>query len=74
MTAPISLTPPDQSDRDRTTSLVKALEPHGCFEGEQEMTHRMEVRLKIPINKYFVLRMINAREFTAYPYSPYTFY
>ena len=43
MTAPISLTHPDQADRDRTASLVKALEPHGCFEGEQEMTHRMEV-------------------------------
>jgi len=43
MTAPISLTPPDQADRDRTAALVKALEPHGCFEGEQELTHRMEV-------------------------------
>ena len=43
MTAPISLTPPDQADRDRTEALVKALEPHGCFEGEQELTHRMEV-------------------------------
>lgn len=43
MTAPISLTAPEQSDRDRTSTLVTALEPHGCFEGEQEMTHRMEV-------------------------------
>ena len=43
MTAPISLTHPDQAARDRTASLVKALEPHGCFEGEQEMTHRLEV-------------------------------
>ena len=45
MTAPISLTTPDQADRDRTASLVNTLEPHGCFEGEQEMAHRMEVSL-----------------------------
>lgn len=43
MTAPISLTPPDDGDRERTSRLVTALQPHGCFEGEQEMTHRMEV-------------------------------
>ena len=43
MTAPISLAQPEQADLDRTAALVKTLEPHGCFEGEQEMTHRMEV-------------------------------
>ena len=43
MTAPISLTAPEQADRDRSVALKAALEPHGCFEGEEEMAHRMEV-------------------------------
>lgn len=43
MTAPISLAQPDQADLDRTGALVKTLEPHGCFEGEQEMIHRMNI-------------------------------
>ena len=51
MTAPISLTPPDDGDRERTSRLVTALQPHGCFEGEQEMTHRMEVSWNIMLNQ-----------------------
>jgi hypothetical protein len=43
MTAPISLTEPVQSDLDRTEELVKALEPHGVFESEEGLNHRMEV-------------------------------
>ena len=43
MTAPISLAGPDRADTERTQALVKALEPHGCFESEDELTHRMEV-------------------------------
>jgi hypothetical protein len=62
MTAPISLTAPEQSDRDRTSTLVTALEPHGCFEGEQEMTHRMEVSLVDNISKCnFVLQIFNKK-------------
>ena len=58
MTAPISLNQPDQSDLDRTASLVKALEPHGCFEGELEMTHRMEVNL-ISHSIFYNIRLRN---------------
>jgi len=43
MTVPISLDGPKPSDVERTQALIKALEPHGCFESETELTHRMEV-------------------------------
>ena len=43
MTAPISLANPEPADQERTKELVKALEPYGCFESEDELTHRMEV-------------------------------
>ena len=42
MTAPISLTAPEQADRDRSVTLKAALEPHGCFEGEEEKLMRGE--------------------------------
>lgn len=47
MTAPISLASPEPGDVERTKSLVKALEPHGCFETESELNHRMEVLAKL---------------------------
>ena len=47
MTAPISLAGPEPLDQERTASLVKALEPHGCFESEDELNHRMEVLAKL---------------------------
>ena len=43
ITAPISLAQSNQADIDRTSDLVKALEIHGCFEEEQDSTHRIEV-------------------------------
>jgi len=43
MTVPISLDGPKTPDVERTQALIKALEPHGCFESESELSHRMEV-------------------------------
>ena len=43
MTVPISLDGPKTQDVERTQALIKALEPHGCFESEAELSHRMEV-------------------------------
>ena len=43
MTVPISLDGPKTQDVERTQALIKALEPHGCFESESELSHRMEV-------------------------------
>ena len=43
MTVPISLDGPKAQDVERTQALIKALEPHGCFESEAELSHRMEV-------------------------------
>ena len=47
MTAPISLASPDSADMERTKALEKALEPHGVFESEQELNHRMEVLARL---------------------------
>ena len=47
MTAPISLALPEPADQERTKALVTALEPHGCFESEDELNHRMEVLAKL---------------------------
>ena len=47
MTSPISLSGPETADIELTKTLVKALEPHGCFETESELTHRMEVLAKL---------------------------
>ena len=43
MTVPISLDGPKTPDVERTQALIKSLEPHGCFETESELSHRMEV-------------------------------
>jgi len=43
MTAPISTTFPDEKDVELTNQLQEALEPHGCFESEEELNHRMDV-------------------------------
>ena len=43
MTVPISLDGPKTHDVERTQALIKSLEPHGCFESEAELSHRMEV-------------------------------
>ena len=47
MTAPISLASPDAADMERSRALQKALEPHGVFESEQELNHRMEVLARL---------------------------
>jgi len=47
MTAPISLASPDAADMERSRALEKALEPHGVFESEQELSHRMEVLARL---------------------------
>ena len=47
MTAPISLALPEQGDIKRTKALEKALEPHGVFESEIELNHRMEVLARL---------------------------
>lgn len=43
MTAPISLSEPAEADVLRTEALVEAMQPHGVFESEEELNHRMEV-------------------------------
>jgi len=47
MTSPISLAGPDDSDRERTRSLIEALQPHGCYESEAELDHRCGVLAKL---------------------------
>ena len=43
MTAPINTEGPKQPDIDLTLALEVALHPHGCFESEAELNHRMDV-------------------------------
>ncbi len=43
MTAPISQAPPTAEDLQRTEELIEAMKPHGVFESEEEMNHRMQV-------------------------------
>jgi len=43
MTAPISTANPESKDLELTADLKEALEPHGCFESEEELNHRMDV-------------------------------
>ena len=43
ITAPIMSTQLDYVDVNKTASLVKALETQGCFEGEMDVAHRMEI-------------------------------
>ena len=43
MTAPISNAGPDEKDLELTTQLQETLIPHGCFESEEELNHRMDV-------------------------------
>ena len=47
LTVPISLDGPKPGDVERTAALIKALEPHGCFETENELAHRWEVLAKL---------------------------
>ena len=43
MTAPISTAGPESRDIELTSELEEALKPHGCFESEEELNHRMDV-------------------------------
>lgn len=43
MTAPISLAGPEAKDIELTQSLEESLRPHGCFETEEELNHRLDV-------------------------------
>jgi len=43
MTAPISNAGPDEKDLELTAQLQETLIPHGCFESEEELNHRMDV-------------------------------
>ena len=43
LSAPMSLTQPEQADIDRTETLLKALESHGSFVRELDIAKRMEV-------------------------------
>jgi len=43
MTAPISTAGPEARDLELTAELEEALKPHGCFETEEELNHRMDV-------------------------------
>ena len=43
MTAPISTAGPESKDMELTSELEEALKPHGCFESEEELNHRMDV-------------------------------
>ncbi len=41
ITSPISLAEPRQEDWQQTEELVDALKPHGVFENEDELNHRL---------------------------------
>jgi len=43
MTAPISTAGPEARDLELTAELEESLKPHGCFETEEELNHRMDV-------------------------------
>ena len=43
MTQPISVLGPEPRDIELTQQLQEALIPHGCFESEEELNHRMDV-------------------------------
>ena len=43
MTAPISQAGPEPRDLELTAELQESLIPHGCFESEEELNHRMNV-------------------------------
>merc|ERR1719208_627066 len=43
MTAPISTSAPEARDLELTAELQESLIPHGCFESEGELNHRMNV-------------------------------
>ena len=43
MTAPISSAGPEERDFELSAQLEEALKPHGCFESEEELNHRMDV-------------------------------
>ena len=43
MTAPISTSAPEPRDLELTAQLQESLIPHGCFESEEELNHRMDV-------------------------------
>ncbi|PVD25757.1 hypothetical protein C0Q70_13417 [Pomacea canaliculata] len=47
VTSPISLAEPKQADLELSDKLEEALRPHGVFESEAEMAHRMEVLARI---------------------------
>lgn len=47
MTAPISTAGPDVGDLERTAALEEALKPHGVFESDGELEHRMTVLKKL---------------------------
>jgi len=43
MTAPINQEEPKPADIEQTIALEAALQPHGCFESDAELNHRMDV-------------------------------
>jgi len=43
MTAPISTAGPEARDLELSAELETSLKPHGCFETEEELNHRMDV-------------------------------
>ncbi|XP_072032189.1 poly(A) polymerase beta-like isoform X2 [Amphiura filiformis] len=47
ITSPISLAEPRPEDWQQTEELVDALKPHGVFENEDELNHRMAVLAKL---------------------------
>ncbi|XP_041353057.1 poly(A) polymerase type 3-like isoform X1 [Gigantopelta aegis] len=47
VTSPISLAYPKPFDNELSEKLEETLRPHGVFESEEELNHRMEVLLKI---------------------------
>ena len=47
MTAPISLSEPEPDDLERTEHLIQSMKPHGVYESEEELNHRMEVLARL---------------------------
>ena len=58
MTAPISTAGPEPRDLELTSGLQDSLIPHGCFESEEELNHRMDVlRLSLQIYTYTIYNL-----------------
>ncbi len=73
MTAPISQAGPEPRDLELTAELQESLIPHGCFESEEELNHRMNVLRYKDTIWYTVRHNLDLGEIT-YPGLIHNFY